>query len=154
MKAFEALVDGITIRPLSFPRDQASFLAHLGNLYPSIGADVLLGRLASVRNAGWRCIGAFGLEAPETMLGMAGFWIQTRFCYGSYLYVDHFIVDERQRRRGAGQTLWDELETLAAEAGCERIVLDTFVTNSTAQRFWMNRGCNIVGLHFGKPLQG
>jgi len=143
-----------SVRPLRFPQDFEPFLAHLKVLYPSIGEDVLRRRFDRVQAEGWKCIGTFtfGDGDPAMMIAMCGFWIQHRFCYGRYLYVDHFIVADADRGRGVSSQLWESLEQIARDNGCERIVLDTFVTNSRAQRFWMNRGCQIVGLHFGKPL--
>ncbi|MES2939431.1 MAG: GNAT family N-acetyltransferase [Pseudomonadota bacterium] len=149
------MMQAAVLRPLRFPRDQEAFLLHLRALYPSIAEDTLLRRLDDVEAGGWECIGAFEEgegRAEVQMLGMSGYWIQNRFCYGRYLYVDHFIVGDDERGRGLGQLLWHALERIARERGCERIVLDTFVTNAVAQRFWMNQGCRIVGLHFGKPL--
>lgn len=142
------------LRPLTFPQDEETFLGHLRALYPSIPEYTLRARLEGIRDAGWECIGAFTTDAQgrDTMVGMSGYWILNRFCYGRYLYVDHFIVDGGGRGRGLGRRMWEALERIARERGCERMVLDTFVTNSVAQRFWMNQGCRIVGLHFGKPL--
>jgi ribosomal protein S18 acetylase RimI-like enzyme len=142
------------LRPLKFSGDEEPFFSYLRTLYPSISECTLRSRLEDIRDAGWECIGAFGHDAQgrETMIGMSGYWIMIRFCYGRYLYVDHFIVDKCGRGRGLGQQLWESLERIARERDCERIVLDTFVTNSVAQRFWMNQGCQIVGLHFGKQL--
>ena len=110
---------------------------------------LLRARMGEVQGAGWECIGAFSGEA---LLGIGGYWIQHRFCYGRYLYVDHFIVDGGERGHGLGKRMWQEMERIARARGCERIVLDTFVTNAVAQRFWMDQGCKIVGFHFGKPL--
>ena len=86
------------------------------------------------------------------MVGISGFSIQNRFSYGRFLYVDHFIVSGGERGRGVGQRMYQELERIARERGCERTVLDVLVTNAVAQRFWMNQGCYMEGLHFGKPL--
>ncbi len=151
------MMQAAVLRPLGFPQDQEAFLGHLRVLYPSIAEDTLRKRLGAVQDGGWECIGAFAKGEGEgkcegAMLGMSGYWIQHRFCYGKYLYVDHFIVDASERGLGLGERMWQALERIASERGCERIVLDTFVTNSVAQRFWMNQGCRIVGLHFGKPL--
>lgn len=145
--------ESVLLRPIVFPRDQAAFMTLLSALYPSIPEDTLQMRLHKVREGSWECIGAFTGDGPETMVGMSGYWIQHRLCYGRFLYVDHFIVSNEERTRGVGKRMWQRLEQTARERGCERIVLDTFVTNSVAQRFWMNQGCGIVGFHFGNSLQ-
>jgi ribosomal protein S18 acetylase RimI-like enzyme len=144
----------VTLRSLKLPQDQPSLLAQLRVLYQSIDQATLLSRLAEVQRHGWECIVAIRQRGDaEVVLGVAGYWIQTRLCYGKYLYIDHFIVSTEDRCNGVGGIMWMELERIARNFGCERIVLDTFVTNSVAQRFWMNRGCTIVGFHFGKALQ-
>ncbi|MCW5731091.1 MAG: GNAT family N-acetyltransferase [Alphaproteobacteria bacterium] len=147
--------DAVVLRPLALPQEQTTLVAQLRVLYPSIDEVTLLGHLANVRQLGWECIVAVaqGGEAGA-VVGLSGYWIHVRLCYGKYLYVDHFIVAGGERRRGVGRIMWRELERIAHEHGCERIVLDTFVTNSVAQRFWMNQGCGIVGFHFGKQLRG
>lgn len=148
------VTDAIVLRPLAFPQDEAAFMAHLRALYPSISEDTLRIRLENVRQGSWECIVALEGNGAAKMAGMSGYWIQHRLCYGRFLYVDHFIVSDVVRSRGVGNLMWRELERIARESGCTRIVLDTYVTNSVAQRFWMNQGCNVVGFHFGKPLEG
>lgn len=144
----------IKLRPLKLSQDQSSLLAQLRVLYQSIDDATLLSRLAEVQQHGWDCIAATKqCGDSEVVLGVTGYWIQTRLCYGKYLYIDHFIVSMEDRRNGVGAIMWTELERIARSFGCERIVLDTFVTNSVAQHFWMNRGCTIVGFHFGKALR-
>lgn len=143
----------VPVRPLELPQDQPALLTHLRALYSSIDDAMLLRRLAEVRQGGWECIAAVTQRAGgELMLGLSGYWIQARLCYGKYLYVDHFIVTEEERCRSVGRIMWRELERIAHQHGCKRIVLDTHVTSTLAQRFWMNQGCGIVGFHFGKQL--
>lgn len=146
--------DAIVLRPVAFPKDETAFMAHLRVLYPSIPVDTLRMRLDDVRQGTWECIVAIEGDDAANVAGMTGYWIQHRLCYGRFLYVDHFIVSNGLRSRGVGKRIWQELERIARERGCTRIVLDTFVTNSVAQRFWMNQGCSVVGFHFGKPLEG
>lgn len=145
--------DAVILRPLELPQDQAALLAQLRALYPSIDEATLLRRLVDVRLGNWECITAV-LQggSPHAMSGLCGYWIQARLCYGKYLYVDHFIVNSEERCQGIGRIMWYELERIARERGCERIVLDTFITNSVGHRFWMSKGCSIAGLHFGKAL--
>jgi ribosomal protein S18 acetylase RimI-like enzyme len=153
MKNNVIIENKIALRPLRIPQDRASLLTYLRLLYQSIDETTLLARLAEVQQHGWECIVAVEhCEDTEKVLGLTGYWLQTRMCYGKYLYVDHFIVSTENRCSGVGGIMWNQLECIARDSSCERIVLDTFVTNSVAQRFWMNHGCSVVGFHFGKAL--
>lgn len=143
----------LTLRPLRLDADISSLLSLLRVLYPSIEESLLLSRIRAIQHQGWSCnLALERIASHDVVVGLAGYWVQTRICYGRYLYVDHFIVSDHARSRGVGAAMWDALETSARSAECERIVLDTFIANSVAQRFWMNRGCHIVGFHFGKHL--
>jgi GNAT superfamily N-acetyltransferase len=138
---------------LEFPAERPGFLHLLASLYPAISPADLEARFDEVKQRGWCCVGLFdSARRAERLIGMAGYWLATRFCYGRFLYVDHFIVQSEYRGGGVGVKLWEHLEEVARASACRRIVLDTFVMNSVAQRFWMNAGLSIVGFHFGKEL--
>jgi GNAT superfamily N-acetyltransferase len=142
----------VQFRPVVFPRDEAAFMAHLRALYPSINEATRYARLEEVRQGTWACIGAFAGDAKRTMVGAAGYWIQNRLCWGRFLYVDFFIVSRRERCFGVGRHMWKELERVARDHGCRRIILDTAKFDSPARRFVMKLGCSILGLSFGKTL--
>lgn len=139
------------IQLLTTRAEHERILPLLGELYGSISPETLRERLHLVREDGWRCA---ALIVGDDLLAVAGYWVTARFCYGKYLYVDHFIVADGQRRAGLGQVLLAYLHDMARAEGCERLVLDTYVANDSAQRFWFKNGFKIVGFHFGKDLRG
>ncbi|HAE46117.1 MAG: GNAT family N-acetyltransferase [Tistrella sp.] len=121
----------------------------LTRLYPAIPAETIAARLARVAAGDWRCL---VMREAGQIVALSGFRIMERICYGRFLYVDHFVTDDTRRSRGAGRVLLDRLAGLARDEGCESMVLDTFVTNARAQKFWFREGFQVVGFHFLRPL--
>lgn len=134
----------LTIRELR-PDELHWTFALLSTFYPSLTKDVLLSRLEAITVLNWRCVGVF--EGAD-LVGLSGYWLNTRIYCGKYLYIDHFIIEGGHRCRGVGAQLLDYLKTLARDQGCEQVCLDTFVTNSLAQSFWSRHGFGIVGFHY------
>lgn len=118
-------------------------------LYPSIGKDVITSRLQEVSKSDWECL---VLRESDGIIGLSGFRIMDRICYGKFLYIDHFIIDENRQSSGAAKFLLDRIVDISESMKCESVILDTFVTNSRAQHFWMKGGFKIVGFHFQKTL--
>jgi GNAT superfamily N-acetyltransferase len=71
---------------------------------------------------------------------------------GRLLQVDDLVTDPATRSAGVGARLMAELETRARRAGCERIELDSGVSNHGAHRFYHARRMSIVALHFSCPV--
>lgn len=117
----------------------------LSSFYPQLSDEILSKRLSEISGLNWKCIGVFD---HGKMIGLSGYWLNTRLYCGKYLYIDHFIVDGEYRCRGTGAKLLDYLKRLAKNSCCEHVCLDTFVTNSLAQSFWSRHGFNIVGFHY------
>ncbi len=135
----------VVIRPLVTDADHLGLLAVLHDWY-GIDTATLSSRLDAVRQGGWQGVGMFA-SASGRLLGVAGWWIETRLCHGRYLYVDHFVVIEAQRRLGLGRELLAYLGRLARQQRCERIILDVARSNEAAQAFWQREGFTAVGLH-------
>jgi GNAT superfamily N-acetyltransferase len=117
----------------------------LSRLYTKVSNELLAARINEISQSNWRCLGVFD---EDKLIGLSGYWLNTRLYCGKYLYVDHFIIDDDYRCFGIGTVLLAELKQLAIEHDCEQVCLDTFVTNSVAQKFWFRHGFNIVGFHF------
>jgi GNAT superfamily N-acetyltransferase len=98
---------------------------------------------------GYRMVGAF---AGETCIGLSGFWISSKLYSGKYLEVDNFVVAEAYRSAGVGKLLADWMEEEAQRHHCDTIMLDAYVTNSAAHRFYFREGYHIKSYHFFKSL--
>lgn len=85
-------------------------------------------------------------------VALAGYRLQENLIYGRFLYVDDLVVDATRRGGRWGARLLQALDGIAREAGCARLVLDTGLANSLAQRFYFRQGLLSQGLHFSKTL--
>ena len=119
-------------------------------LNPGVPLDVLAQRLQDISGEGYQCAAAF---VNVSCVGVAGIWLGTRFRCGRYLDVDNVIVDPQYRGAGIGQQLMNWVERYAHREGCEIMVLDAYVTNDLAHKFYQRNGYQIVGYHFVKSLR-
>lgn len=67
---------------------------------------------------------------------------------GRVLFVDDLVTAPDMRSSGVGARLMAELELRGRACGCERIELDSGVTNHDAHRFYHARRMSIAALHF------
>ncbi|MEY2334996.1 GNAT family N-acetyltransferase [Acidithiobacillus ferrianus] len=128
----------------------AMILPLVQELNPGVPSDVLAQRLQDMTAQGYQCAAAF---VDDCCIGVAGIWLGVRFWCGRYLDVDNVIVDSRYRGAGIGQQLMDWVERYAHQEGCEIMVLDAYVINHPAHRFYQRNSYQIVGYHFVKSLR-
>jgi GNAT superfamily N-acetyltransferase len=136
----------IIIRELT-KEELPTILPLIGQLNPKLAPEELKKRLESMIPKGYHCIAAF--EA-ERMVGVAGYWLGTRFYCGDYMDVDNVVVDETLRSAGIGAQMMDWLHAKAAELGVKVVVLDSYVTYAAAHRFYFRQGYEILGFHFSR----
>lgn len=98
---------------------------------------------------GYRMVGAFD---DSTCVGLSGFWVSAKLYSGKYLEVDNFVVTESYRSQGVGKLLSDWMLQEAVRLGCATVMLDAYVTNSAAHRFYFREGFHIKSYHFFKSL--
>jgi GNAT superfamily N-acetyltransferase len=139
----------IVVAELDVAKYRSAILGLLGEIYPAVPQETLGDRFDVIENSGWRCA---GVSVHGELIALSGFWVQTRFYCGRYLYVDHFVVTSARRLQQIGQRLLAFLHELAVAEGCELTCLDTFVTNTRAQDFWLREGYQWVGKHFTRPI--
>jgi GNAT superfamily N-acetyltransferase len=131
--------------------DEDLVIDFLTELYPGTPETVLRARFDTISTAGWRCVAAL-VDGVPTALG--GYWINTRFWCGRYMYLDHFLTRESERSLGVGSTLVDHLVQRARDQGCEIVCFDSFVGNEGAQKLGRRLGFENVGLHFVMDVAG
>jgi GNAT superfamily N-acetyltransferase len=93
-----------------------------------------------------------GVFEQEVCLGLSGYWLGTKLYSGRYLEVDNFVVDETHRSKGVGKLLLDWLTAHAQANHCETMMLDAYVVNHAAHKFYLREGFVIKGFHFLKSL--
>lgn len=115
-----------------------------------IAPDILRQRLEEMIPKGYHCIAA--TDEDGTIVGVAGYWLITRFYSGLYMDVDNVVVEESQRSGGIGAAMMDWLEAYARTLGCLSVMLDSYVTFARAHKFYFRRGYEILGYHFRREL--
>jgi GNAT superfamily N-acetyltransferase len=88
----------------------------------------------------------------ETCVGISGYWIATKLYSGKYLEIDNFVVDGNYRNAGIGKQMVDWLENEARANDCKIMMLDAYVENFKAHRFYYREGFIARGYHYLKFL--
>ena len=88
----------------------------------------------------------------EKAIGLSGIWINTKLFSGKYAELDNVIVDPAYRNKGVGHLLCQLVEAHAREQNCRIAVLDAYVENFAAHRFYYREGYIARGSHFLKKL--
>ncbi|OZI68573.1 GNAT family N-acetyltransferase [Bordetella genomosp. 1] len=112
-------------------------------------ADAFLARCRRQQAQDWHLLAVWEDGAP---LALAGYRFQENMIYGRFVYVDDLVVSAPQRGAGWGAKLLDEVARIAREYACARLVLDTGLSNSLAQRFYFRRGLLTSAIRFGQDL--
>lgn len=88
----------------------------------------------------------------QKTIAITGVWIATKLWSGKYVEIDSFVVHEDFRGQKIGDILINEIHKIAQENEANQIVLDAFLTNYTAGKFYINHGFVPKGFHFVKML--
>ncbi|MCC9135745.1 GNAT family N-acetyltransferase [Pontibacter silvestris] len=119
-------------------------------LNPAMSAERYEMLLQGMLPNGYRMVGVF--NDSGTCIGLSGFWINTKLYSGKYLEVDNFVVHEAYRALGLGKLLSDWMLQEAKNHCCETVMLDAYVTNSNAHRFYFREGFHVKSYHFYKSI--
>jgi ribosomal protein S18 acetylase RimI-like enzyme len=115
-----------------------------------LNADDMLERVQRMQqNDGYRMLAIWN---NTDVIAIAGYRLQENLIYGPFLYVDDLVTLDTARGQRCGARLLQTLQTIGIDAGCARLVLDTGLANSLAQRFYFRQGLLSTGLHFGMTL--
>lgn len=114
-----------------------------------LDAEAFIERVRRQARQGYRLLGACG---GGQVLALAGYRELENLIHGCFIYVDDLVAESQCRSQGLGGQLLDELALIGSQLGCQRLVLDTALANSLAQRFYFRQGLLSTGLHFSRPL--
>jgi ribosomal protein S18 acetylase RimI-like enzyme len=107
-------------------------------------------RVSSMTGAGYRVLAAWdGARATA----VAGYRIMENLIHRRFVYVDDLVTAEDRRGEGLGALLLKEIARIGGEARCQRLVLDTAASNTSARRFYKREGLLDVVVGFVKPLE-
>ena len=93
-----------------------------------------------------------GVYEGEKLLAISGYWICTKIYCGKYLEIDNFVVDKEYRSKNIGKTLVDWMLNEAKKQGCKTVLLDAYVENFKAHKFYYQQGFIARGFHYLKRL--
>lgn len=85
-------------------------------------------------------------------VGISGVWIFTRFYSGRYIDMDNVVVLPEYRSKGVGQIMVDWLIEEGEKQNCQYAMLDAYVENFGAQRFYARNGFVPRGYHYIRPF--
>lgn len=88
----------------------------------------------------------------EKCIAVSGYWICTKLYSGKYIEIDNFIVAADYRSKGVGKLLVEWMLAEGKQHGCEVAMLDAYVENFTAHRFYYKEGFVARGFHYLKKL--
>jgi len=91
------------------------------------------------------------LEA-DSCVALAGFWVGVKLYCGRYVELDNVVVAAGHQGRGIGKQLCLEIEAEARRRACTTALLDAYVENFAAHRFYFREGYIVHGYHFLKRL--
>ena len=94
---------------------------------------------------------AFVRDGGE-VTAVAGFWVSEAFAYGKYMHVYDLVTGASARSKGHGAALIDFLKSLAKDAGCVQLHLDSGVQRFAAHKFYLREGFRIASHHLMMDL--
>ncbi|MDB2414235.1 GNAT family N-acetyltransferase [Rickettsiales bacterium] len=101
-------------------------------------------------DSGYRMAAVFDDE--NNCICCTGFWISYRFYCGKFLQMDNLVTDKNNISKGAGKEIVNWIKDLAKKENCKRIILDSYVENFDAHRFFYREGFIIRGYHLNYTL--
>lgn len=146
----KALVAILEMRHVETAQELRACFALMQQLRPHLlDADEFVSQVEGMRSERYALLAVW--EAGEP-IALAGYRYQQNLIFGRFLYVDDLVVSTEKRSAGHGASLLYRLESLAQEAGCSRLVLDTGLNFALAQRFYFRQGMLSASLGFNKVL--
>lgn len=125
------------------------FLPLLQQLSPTLTAERLDMMLDDMLAHDYRLLAVW---SENRCVGVSGFWVSTKIYSGRYLEMDNVVVDAEWRSKGVGKCMSDFLTEWARNEGCRFLMLDAYIENEKAHRFYEREGFDKRGYHFLKKI--
>ncbi len=138
-----------TFKQLTSKAEMLQHLPVIQTLYPDIDAVTYSELLDGMLPNTYAQLAIFN---KEECIGIAGYWLNTRLWCGKYLDMDNVVVLAEYRGRGIGTLMLKKLEEIAKQENCKKIVLDAYVDNYAAVRFYIREGFIQRGYHMIKAV--
>lgn len=86
------------------------------------------------------------------IVGVCGFWINTKIYSGKYIELDNVVVDINYRGQNIGEMMCLKVMEIAENESCKVAMLDAYLENESAHKFYERLGYRKKGFHFAKKL--
>ena len=139
----------LELRKLSSVADMLPHWRLIAQLTPDLTEEDYARLLPEMARHNYFQVAAF---AGGACIALSGYWIGHKLYCGKYLEIDNFVVDESHRSSGVGGLLVEWLEAEAIREGCSLMMLDAYVENYKAHRFYYRHGFHARGFHYLKRL--
>jgi ribosomal protein S18 acetylase RimI-like enzyme len=132
-------------------------LALLREMYPDLDRAKYQAMLPAMVAKGYVQIVISALldAEPDTWqpAGIVAYWIIPRLWVGgNTLDLDNFVILPAFRSSGIGSQVIQHVEEVAKAHGCSHVVLDAYVSNHKAAKFYTRHDYVQKGFHYVKPL--
>lgn len=139
----------IQLKELTTIEEMSSQLETIQNLYSNMTLDKYQSYLQQMIPHNYKQL----IVIDEgKIVGITGFWQGVKLWSGPYMEIDNFVVVPEYRKKGVGKMMTDYINVKAKDLGLTMIVLDAYVENFTAHKFYYNQGYIPRGYHFLKIL--
>jgi ribosomal protein S18 acetylase RimI-like enzyme len=138
------------IRRLNTLNEMLQYHALIQQLYPKMSLQQYESLLKEMIPHHYYQIGVF---EDEKIVGISGYWLSNRLWCGKYMDIDNVVVDENYRSLGIGKLMMQWLHVEAEKQQCNIAVLDVYVENFNAHRFYYRQDYVARGYHFTKDLR-
>jgi ribosomal protein S18 acetylase RimI-like enzyme len=110
-----------------------------------VSEDAFIERWRRQKLGGYRLL---VLRQDGLPVALAGFRLQENLVHGLHLYVDDLVTREKSRSSGYGQIMMDRLKEEASRSSCEKLLLDTPLSNVLGHRFYYRQGLLATAFRF------
>ncbi|ATL49327.1 GNAT family N-acetyltransferase [Chitinophaga caeni] len=144
------LESAFTIKELSTFDEMAANFELIRLLNPKMSREYYESLLPAMIGNHYKQVAVYNDQGAP--VGVSGFWINTKLYSGKYIEMDNVIVAAAFRSKGIGKILCRWMERKAKQESCKCIMLDAYVSNKDAHRFYYREGFSIIGFHIQKDL--
>jgi len=138
-----------TIKKLESIEEMLPALHLIKELTPNISEEEYAALLKQMIPHNYYQIAAYD---SSKLIAVSGYWIGAKIYCGKYLEIDNLVVSAEYRSKSIGKLLVDWMQEEAKKRGCKNVLLDAYVENFKAHRFYYREGFIARGFHYLKKL--